>query len=1075
MDPEERSTDPGVLTRPRVDGLLRSAARRRVTLVVAGGGFGKTTALRGVTEVEGTAGGSWLALRQADRAVEVLAPRISAALGTAPPGLSVRGAAMGAEDRRALAEGQAGLLCEAVERSGRHRSLVVDDVEQLGDDDSGTELLRALCLQAPPGLHLMLCGRRLPQLGLGRLRGRGEVVEISAGDLAFTPAETAALLVARLGPDAAGLAERCCTITAGWAAALQLTLDRLERLAPDRRPAALEQWERHRGAGWRDFAAELVAAEPGPVRRVLAVAAVTGMADTRLARGLGLAVSDEDADELQDRGLLVPVGGAAGAAGEGRVVSPVLVEAAAAQLDAAGTAALRRDAARWLEADGRFEEALECSAGGPAGPTRELLIRTGYALVGRGYGGRLAEVLGAVGTGGDPGLEGRLGAALQAAGDWDGALVVFGRLHRAAGGGLPPEVAWRYGALLYLRGDVAGALRVLSAPDPGGGDPDALVQAWLSATRWSCGDLDGAAAAAGLAVARAGDDPLARTAAHVAMAMVAAGRGDRERNAAEYRLALAAAAVAGDSAQLARIHANLSSRAVEEGDYAGAVTHADQALRAGAGHRFFAALALSNKADALLRTGRLDEARAAIDAAIETYARLGSLRECIPRALLGTLYLERGDLVRARVCLEQAARLAERTQDVHALVTARTALVTVRAVEDPAQARRLAATATELASSLELPRALCAAAYAELHAGDGAAAAALAGRAEAEARRTHDRAALAEALELAGVAADPPDLRLLQDAVAVWDVVGNPLAQCRTRLILAMYRGDVEQVAALRRELSARGASPDVGIPALLAARAPVGDRPAPVRITTLGRFQLLCEGRPVPLSAWQSRKARDLLKILIAHHDHPLTRDAAADALWPGDPTDRVANRLSVALSVLRKVLDPGRTRPVQHFLLTDQRSIALNTDHVQVDVVTFDRLTREGIALVADGEPAAAEELLRRAERLYAGDFLEEDRFEDWAVDRREAARGTALTVSRLLARLAADRGDEEAAGHHLWRLLERDPYDEDAWQAALGTQLRLGRLGRARQLYAGYVRRMAELGVSPLPLAQARDRRA
>ncbi|MDN5929875.1 MAG: hypothetical protein L0I24_02180, partial [Pseudonocardia sp.] len=168
-------------------------------------------------------------------------------------------------------------------------------------------------------------------------------------------------------------------------------------------------------------------------------------------------------------------------------------------------------------------------------------------------------------------------------------------------------------------------------------------------------------------------------------------------------------------------------------------------------------------------------------------------------------------------------------------------------------------------------------------------------------------------------------------------------------------------------------------------------------------------------------------------------------------------------------------RTRPAHHFLVADQRSIALNTDHVQVDVITFDRLTREGIALVTDGEPVAAEELLRRAERLYAGDFLEEDRFEDWAIARREAARATALTVSRLLARLAADRGDEEAASHHLWRLLERDPYDEDAWQAALGTQLRLGRPGRARQLYAGYVRRMAELGVAPLPLAHARDRRA
>jgi DNA-binding SARP family transcriptional activator len=1073
MTQQDVGRSAGVVPRGRLARLLDAGAQRRVTLVVAGGGFGKTTALR---ELADRRRGGWLAVTQADRAVEVLAERVSEALGTAAPaGLSRRGGAVGAEDRRGLAAIQAGLLCESIERSAGERTLIVDDLERLDDDDSATELLRALCLQAPPTLHLVLSGRRLPGLGLGRLRSHGEVAEVSAADLAFSLDEAADLLAARLGPEARVLAQRCRTITAGWAAALQLTIDRLERLDPGRRPAALEQWRRHAGAGWRELATDLLAAEPAATRRVLAVASVTHAVDAELLGGVGLPVTDWDLEELHDRGLLASVGGAG--APDARVVSPVLAEAASALLDAGEAVVLRGAAGHWLERAGRLEEALECLAPGPAADTRAMLVRRGYALVARGYGGRVAEVLADVDPGSDAPddrLVSLLGAARQAAGDWDGALEAYGRLGRGAPG---PAAAWRHGALLYLRGDAEGALRVLGAARSEEATADgALVAAWLATTLWSRGDVDGAAAAAERATAAAGrsGDPGARAAAHVAAALVAASRGDRERNAAEYRLALAAAAAAGDTSQIARIHANLSSRALEEGDYPGALRHADRALRDGAGHLFFAALALSNMADAMIHTGRLDAAVATLDQAVEAYGRLGSLRVGVPRALLGTVHHERGDLVRARASFEHAARLAEQTCDVHAAVTAATGLAPIVAGDDPRAARTIVATAVAAASSLELPRALCAAAYVEFRAGDRAAAAVLAGRAQAEARATGDRAALAEALELTAVAADPPDQRLLRDSIAVWEDVGNPIAAARTRLTVALCRGDHAAARAARRELAAHGASPDVGTPSLLAARLAT-PAPEPIEITTLGRFRVLRGGVPITASAWQSRKARDLLKILIAHHGRPITRDAAADALWPGEASPRLANRLSVALSTLRRVLDPERVHAPDRYLAADDRSIALRADRVRVDVVEFRRLADEGLALAADGRAGAAEEVLRRAARLYAGDFLEEDRFSDWSVDCREAARATVQTVSRLLARQAAERGDEETAARHLWRLLERDPYDEDAWQAALGTLLRLGRRGHARQLYSTYVRRMSELDIAPLPLTAAETRRA
>jgi ATP/maltotriose-dependent transcriptional regulator MalT/DNA-binding SARP family transcriptional activator len=1065
--PRTRAPSVAALPRPRVQALLAAAWERRITVVIAGGGYGKTTALRALAQSGPVC---WLGLRSADREIELLAARVADALGVGVlPGLATPAAAIGAEDRRGLADGQAAVLCEALEHRDEPLMLVFDDIEQLGDESSAGHLVRALCLQAPPQLHVALSGRRLPALGLGTASGPGKLLEIAAPDLAFTLAETNALLLARIGVDDDRLARECLSLTGGWAAALQLIVDRLERVEPEQWHSTLERLSLLGGALWREFVADLLDGESPQARRTLAVASVTPAIDPELLAGLGIVQPALELGSLRSRGLLVAAGDR-----DRATMSPVLSEVVAELLPAAEIDGLREEAGSWLERAGRGEEALECRLGGPSAHTRALLARDGHRLVGRGYGARVAEILTAIGTGDDPGLDSILGEALQSVGDWDGAMEMFRRVQRTAGGGLlAPEIAWRFGALLYLRGESGAALEVLSGAyvDGDGRSDDALVSAWLSSTQWSRGDSEQAAITASTAVrqADASGDPAARAAAHVAAALAAASAGDRAQNERHYRAALAAAGQAGDSIQLARIYANLSSRALEEGDYARAIEEADRGLSLAAGHKFFAALAMCNKADALLAVGELDEARAALVEAVETYSTLGSLLESAPHTLLGTLYYERGDLARARVSFERGMRLAEEAADAHTLVFASSGLALTLADDDPHAARDYASRAVRDASSLERAHALCASARVELAAGDRDRAARFADEAEREARRTGDHPALAEALALGAISQQPPREQQLQAAIALWDELGNTIAQQRTRLMLATVQGDHAGGEALRQQLAARGVVPDAGLPPL---GAPAGVRAPELTIVTLGRFAVALGGERVPASAWQSRKARDLLKLLVGRRGRPITREAAAESLWPGEAPGPLANRLSVALSTLRKVLDPDRSHPADYFIAADSQSLALALDHVTVDVVEFLELATDGLSIAAEGDRDAARAKLRGAEKLYTGDFLEEDLYEDWAVDCREAARSAALEISRLLARSAAESGDDEAASRHLRRLLERDPYDEDAWIALVGAQSRLRRYGEARRQHAIYARRMAELDVAPVGLAETRD---
>ena len=257
--------------------------------------------------------------------------------------------------------------------------------------------------------------------------------------------------------------------------------------------------------------------------------------------------------------------------------------------------------------------------------------------------------------------------------------------------------------------------------------------------------------------------------------------------------------------------------------------------------------------------------------------------------------------------------------------------------------------------------------------------------------------------------------------------------------------------------------------PGLLAATRRAGRE---VAIVALGRFAVLHSGEPVPLAAWQSRKARDLLKVLVARRGRPITREAAAEAMWPGRTRSHWAtgclspSALSGRSSTLAAVIPPD------HYVVADARTIALRLDRVDVDLIEFLRVADRGIDLMAKGDADAAAAPLRRARQIYAGDFLEEDLYEDWAVEAREEARSRLLMILRLLARLAAERGDDESASQYLGQLLEREPYDEDAWLALIAGQLRLRRHGEARRRYAAYARRMGELDVVPVAAGGRRE---
>ncbi|MGH2840788.1 MAG: AfsR/SARP family transcriptional regulator, partial [Solirubrobacteraceae bacterium] len=245
-----------------------------------------------------------------------------------------------------------------------------------------------------------------------------------------------------------------------------------------------------------------------------------------------------------------------------------------------------------------------------------------------------------------------------------------------------------------------------------------------------------------------------------------------------------------------------------------------------------------------------------------------------------------------------------------------------------------------------------------------------------------------------------------------------------------------------------------------------------PIRVESLGRFRVVRDGVPVAPSEWQSKKARDLLKLLVARRGRPAQRDTIMEALWPGGDPAKLTNRLSVALSTIRSVLDPERRLAPEAFIASGRDAVALKIGALELDVELFFTAANAGRASMRDGRAQTAREHFLAAEAIYGGDFLDEDAYEDWAAPVREEARAAYIEVAHALADDASAHDDPQAAQRYLLRALEKDPFDERAHLALVDALSAGGRHGDARRAYRGYAARMQELAIEPAPFRPRRE---
>lgn len=160
------------------------------------------------------------------------------------------------------------------------------------------------------------------------------------------------------------------------------------------------------------------------------------------------------------------------------------------------------------------------------------------------------------------------------------------------------------------------------------------------------------------------------------------------------------------------------------------------------------------------------------------------------------------------------------------------------------------------------------------------------------------------------------------------------------------------------------------------------------IKIWFLGSFKVKINGIFIPIERWKSKKALALFKYLSCQPNKKVPKDSIIELLWSECDPEMYTHNLHTTIYNLRRSLSAKQ----------NERSIIRYCNGLYwfnaaqdcyIDIFEFKDLAKQAFELeVLD--PTAALELYNQALKLYRGDFLEEDMYEDWTINIRDTLRG-------------------------------------------------------------------------------------
>ncbi len=241
---------------------------------------------------------------------------------------------------------------------------------------------------------------------------------------------------------------------------------------------------------------------------------------------------------------------------------------------------------------------------------------------------------------------------------------------------------------------------------------------------------------------------------------------------------------------------------------------------------------------------------------------------------------------------------------------------------------------------------------------------------------------------------------------------------------------------------------------------------PWAIQIYTLGRFNMLIDGKPFKFHKKTQKKPLEMLKVLVSFgEDQKVSKAQLSDILWPDVEGDKAQRSFDTTLHRLRQLFGHDKA------IILQESRLNLDLRYCWVDSMAFERILKQAEDYAKKEDRKNAIQSLEKAVALYKGPFLGGEADEPWAISYDERLRSKFLRAIEKLGDYLEEKGDLNRAVDCFQKAIEVDDVAEMFYRRLMICLKKLDRRSDAISTYKRCEKTLsASLGLEPSPKTKA-----